>query len=136
MEKIVSINPNASFIDDSQGWANSMEGVIITTTEQTIRMGISDRQNCCERSGYFFTEDNVEDFIGAELLSVDLTDAGLHTQTLTEEFEYGLDDCAVMFVTLRTSKGVLQFTAYNRHNGYYSHAAVVQSKQITESTHL
>lgn len=86
MEKIVSINPNASFDDTSEGWTNSMEGVIITTTDQTIRMGISDSQNCCESSGYFFTEDNVEDFIGAKLLSVDLTDAGLHTQTLAKEF--------------------------------------------------
>ena len=36
----------------------------------------------------------------------------------------------VMFVNITTSKGVLQFVAYNEHNGYYGHSACVISKQL------
>ena len=136
MEKILSIDANASFMYDEGRYETNMEGVLITTTKQTIRIGIATEQNCYETSGYFFTEDNIDMFVGATLLSVELTDAGLHTQTLKDAFKYGLEDGDVMFVTLLTSKGPLQFTAYNRHNGYYSHAAVVESLQLTERTRL
>lgn len=36
-----------------------------------------------------------------------------------------------MFVNIDTDRGVLQFVAYNEHNGYYGHSASVTSKQLT-----
>ncbi len=35
-----------------------------------------------------------------------------------------------MFVNLETNVGLLQFVAYNSHNGYYGHDAVLVSKQL------
>ena len=34
-----------------------------------------------------------------------------------------------MFVNINTSNGALQFAAYNEHNGYYGHEAVVISEK-------
>jgi hypothetical protein len=41
-----------------------------------------------------------------------------------------------MFVNIDTSRGRLQFVAYNAHNGYYSHEATVSSKQLHYDTSL
>lgn len=134
MEKIVSIDAEATF-GGSNKWEN-MDGVLIITTEQVIKMGIANGANCCEQWGYFLSADNPQDFVGAELLSVDLTDSGLNTSKLTEACPYGLDAGELLFVTLTTSKGILQFTAYNAHNGFYSHQALVESKQVSEDKYL
>lgn len=47
-----------------------------------------------------------------------------------------LYDGDVLFVDLITSEGVLQFVAYNAHNGEYGHHAVVISNQIHYETSL
>lgn len=106
------------------------EGILIETDKQEIRLGIEDGQSCCENSGYFTSEDDFKEFIGAELLDIRLTDTLLksvegHPDGTDEYFEGGL-----MFVDLITSKGVLQFVAYNEHNGYYGHEACVISTQL------
>ena len=41
-----------------------------------------------------------------------------------------------MFVNVETDKGLLQFVAYNEHNGYYGHEACVISKHLNESEYL
>jgi len=39
-----------------------------------------------------------------------------------------------MFVDLLTNIDVIQFVAYNEHNGYYGHTASVSSNQLNFST--
>jgi len=106
------------------------DGFIITTTEQEIKLGINNVQSCCEDWGYFMSEDNLPDFIGAKLLNVNITDTLLkaHDEVDIDNMYVG----GVMFVNLETSEGLLQFVAYNEHNGYYGHEACVISKQITD----
>jgi hypothetical protein len=41
-----------------------------------------------------------------------------------------------MFVDIETDRGVLQFVAYNAHNGYYGHKARVQSTQLRHTVTL
>ena len=80
------------------------------------------------------TNDSIKDFKGAELLSVELTGTDLTTKELSE---HGTSDYAnLMFVTLKTNVGILQFVAYNEHNGYYGHDAVIVSEQLTYSETL
>ena len=98
----------------------SYEGFVITTSKQEIKLGISDGQRCCERWGYFLTNDNPEDFIGANVLSVDIVDEILDKKKDVEIYEG-----SVIFVNIETDRGTLQFTAYNEHNGYYGHDAIV-----------
>lgn len=85
--------------------------------------------SCCESPGYFMSHDNLVEFLHARLLSVRVVNGELRGYDLLPE--YGEDykrakaEGNVMFVNLETSKGMLQFVAYNDHNGYYSHEAQV-----------
>lgn len=107
------------------------EGYRIVTTEQNIDLLIDNEQCCCENWGYFFTNDDPKDFIGANLINVVLTDTTLNEAKMKENhlgdeyFEGGL-----MFVNLETNRGTLQFVLYNEHNGYYGHKAKVVSTQL------
>lgn len=126
MEKILRIE-ETNFKTKENDW-NSYEGFQVITEKQTIKLGISDGQSCCERSGYFMSEDDFTDFIGANLIDLAITDTCLNTKKLEDEELYEPD---LMFVNLNTDKGLLQFVAYNSHNGYYGHSAVVVSEQLT-----
>lgn len=109
-------------------------GYVVTTTDQVIELLISNTSSCCESWGWFWSNDNPQDFIGAELLGVEVVDEALNVSTL--EKVASRDEGDVMFVNLKTSVGVLQFTAYNSHNGYYGHRASVSSKQVKYDTCL
>lgn len=130
-EKILRIE-EASWPRPEYKWSN-YEGYFIITDQQTIKLGIDNGQSCCERWGYFMSQDNFDEFIGAEVLSIELADAALNVSKMKEIDMY---EGGCMFVNINTSKGLLQFTAYNEHNGYYSHEAVVVSRQLTETDSL
>lgn len=130
MEKILRIE-EGSFKNEDR-WPSSFDGFIITTDKQAIKMGISDGQSCCENWGYLMSEDDLEQFQGAKLLKIEVTDTDKNKAELKEEYEY-TDEGGVMFIDIVTDKGVLQFTAYNCHNGYYGHEAVVISSHLNLS---
>jgi len=129
MEKILSIQETTF----GTGGYSTYEGYLVTTDKQAIKLGISDGQSCCENSGYFISEDNLQDFIGSNLLSISIADA------LLKSGDFDVNDMyegGVMFVNINTSNGLLQFVAYNQHNGYYGHEAVVVSEQLNHSESL
>ena len=112
-------------------------GFQIVTTEQTITLAIDDEASCCEQWGYFLTEDDPSKFVGAELRGVRLTDVNrshrkFETDWNAEEDEntVHLDDGEVMFADIETDRGILQFVAYNAHNGYYGHTARISARQL------
>lgn len=126
-------------IEDTQfshgnGWASHYEGFQIVTDKQTIKLGISTGQSCCERTGYFMSEDNLKDFEGSDLVKVEISDTQLKP---CEEFDVkDMYEGGVMFVNIHTSNGLLQFVAYNEHNGYYGHDAIVVSEQLMHTETL
>lgn len=134
-EKILRIEE----IREKDGWC-SQSGYAVITDKQTIKLKIDDVQCCCENAGYFMSNDKLDDFIGAELLGISLTDKAL------KEVDFEKQGCSspdnewfqggIMFVDIKTSKGVLQFVAYNEHNGYYGHEAYVVSTQLKHSESL
>lgn len=126
MEKILRIEETNFKTKEND--RNSYEGYQIITDKQTIKLGISDSQICCERSGYFMSKDDFSEFIGANLIDLAITDTCLNTKKLEQKELYEPD---LMFVNLNTDKGLLQFVAYNSHNGSYGHSAVVVSKQLS-----
>ena len=134
MEKIVEIKD----YEAKEGYGN-VAGFEVLTTDQSIKLYIDNESSCCEKWGYFWCNDNPQDFIGAELRSVSLTDTALNEAQMKANdlnpndkwFEGG-----VMFVNLETDKGTLQFVAYNEHNGYYGHEAKVQCTQLTHAEKL
>lgn len=130
MEKIISIET----ITDGEHWSK-MSGYAITTDKQVVKMLIDDFQSCCESFGYFMSEDDLTQFIGAELLEITLTDTALNTEKFVS-LEMNAEpphvyEGGVMFVNIHTAAGTLQFVAYNEHNGYYGHDAKVISEQLT-----
>lgn len=125
MEYILKIE-EATF---GEGKWEQYDGFLITTNVQTIKVGISNGQSCCENWGYFMTNDNPEEFIGQDLLRVDIVDTCLNK----EKMEGLCYEGSCMFVNFETSNGTLQFTVYNEHNGYYGHEAVVISNQLNVS---
>lgn len=119
-------------------WGGGMEGYEVVTDRQRITLMIQGGQDCCENAGYFMSEDDVQSFVGADLLGVKLADTQLNDAMLErhgfkagDEF-YG----GIMFVTLETSRGPLQFVAYNEQNGYYGHEARITSAQLTHEETL
>lgn len=104
----------------------SGDGYRIQTTEQEILCLIDNNQYCCEDWGYLISEDNFSPFIGATLLSIYVTDLALEKVNFTEN----LYDGGAVFINFATSVGVLQFVAYNSHNGYYGHSVILQSNQL------
>lgn len=134
MEQILKIED----YQEGEHW-NSASGYAITTNKQVIKLLIDDDQQCCENFGYFMSEDDFSDFVGAELLDIKVTDTELK-EGLLEKHDLDINDRwfegGVMFVDLITSKGTLQFVAYNEHNGYYGHEAKVISEQLKHEEYL
>lgn len=131
MEKILKIEETSFSINT---W-DSHSGFQIITNKQIIKLGISNLQSCCETWGYFLSEDDISSFIGSKIKGIEIVDTELKTK-IKDMFEYGLDSGDTLFVNIITTKGILQFVAYNAHNGYYGHHAVVISEQVTFDNYL
>lgn len=130
MEKIINIED----INEGDRY-NSVAGFAITTDEQVIKLIIDNDGQCCERWGYFMSEDDFSEFIGSEIIDISITDTALNTEKWEraknpDNDDYESNDIQVMFVNISTTNGILQFTAYNEHNGYYGHEAKVISTQL------
>lgn len=130
MERILSIEETTF----SKGGYSKYDGFVITTDTQEIKIGIENGQSCCENWGYFMSQDDLSDFIHSELVDVTITDTELNVERLQELCDEDYAQC--MFVNIQTSKGLLQFTAYNEHNGYYGHNAVIISNSLNHSETL
>lgn len=129
MEKILRIEDGT--FKKAGDTLTDYDGYLIVTDKQTIKLGISNGQSCCEDYGYFMTNDNLEEFKGANIHKIDIVDDCLVKEKAPDIYEGG-----VMFVNIETDKGTLQFTAYNEHNGYYGHEALVISEQLNHSEGL
>ena len=97
------------------------EGYVITTEKSVYNLGIDSDGQCCESWGYLSSNDNLEEFIGAEILSVKLTDNELFTVDALPKIYEG----DMTFFTVDTDQGSFQIVAYNEHNGYYSHDVLI-----------
>ena len=106
------------------------DGYKITTNRQEIYILILGSQQCCETYGSFCSNDNPDDFIGAELVNICTTNTALETEVTSSEDLSSIKEEDAIFVNLETNKGVLQFTVYNEHNGYYGHDVLIQSNQL------
>jgi hypothetical protein len=114
------------------GGSCTANGYEIVTDQQTILILIDNEQSCCEEWGYLTSEDNLNDFIGAELLKVTEVDKELKVYNFPDQH----DQCITLFINLETSKGTLQFVVYNAHNGYYGHPVTIKSNQLNINTEL
>jgi hypothetical protein len=106
-ETIQSIEEHNEMIND-----HSTFGYKVETNKRSIKFLITDEQNCCEDWGYFASEDNLEDFIGAKLIDVEVVNDALESIELKiEEIDKEHSDdergTNTMFVNFNTSEGLL-----------------------------
>ena len=107
-----------------RGYEN-MDGYKVETDEHIIYVLIDNVQSCCESWGYFASEDNLNQFIGAELMEINLTDTALNKEKVEKSDYYDGDSGGIQFVDFVTDKGIFQLAVYNAHNGYYGHEILV-----------
>lgn len=129
-EKILAINGVGEYNYKAFAGERYYAGIEVVTEKRRIRFLMDMEQNCCETFGCFISHDNLDNFIGADLRKIYLTDKALNTKVIDKlerdnYHEFG----DVIFINLETSKGLLQWTAYNFHNGYYGHDVVVKIDQ-------
>lgn len=142
MEVIEAIREVFAIEPDPENKWDVHDGWEVVTNEQTITLSISNGQSCCESWGYMLSEDNPSKFVGAELRGISLTDTNRTAHKFNPpDSEYDenstyLDEGDVMFADIETDRGVLQFVAYNGHNGYYGHTARIVSKQLVHEVGL
>lgn len=85
---------------------------LVLTFEDNMKLKLWDGgQNCCERR-YMRTDDNLSDYVGGQLLDIELRDAPYQEDEYDEVHE-------VQFLAVKTSKGMFVISNHNEHNGYY-----------------
>lgn len=118
---------------DSDPESNDYRGYLVETEKESIFVLISDEQHCCEQPGYVTSDDNLDNFIGADLRSVEVVgeDYNIVSELLPDEDEYKAT--FTVFINFNTDRGVLQMAVYNQHNGYYGHDALfIKGKTVEE----
>ena len=105
-------------------------GYIITLKKEKeikkIEISIKNHQICCENWGYITSEDDFTNFIGADVKEIVTTDAERTSSIIDFLNKENLEEADIMFLTILTNKGALQFAVYNAHEGYYCHNAFIK----------
>ena len=95
---------------------------IMSDSSKNITCKISNSQNCCERFG-IYTKCKLEEFIGAEYYSVNIT-RNVNNEKYSNLF-------ASVEVSICTNIGTILIILYNEHNGYYPHDFFTQTEHST-----
>lgn len=152
MYKIKDIYDTSDVYRKSQvveGYEEKFDGIIIETYEgETFRFIIENETQCCENRGYFEINEfdkPLEFYKDAKILKIELSDSidGKTYKVLEDrDFskEYVDKELRAEFINIYTTKGLLQITIYNEHNGYYGHYVffdiLENNKKITERSYL
>jgi hypothetical protein len=95
------------------------DDVLRITFADGYELHISDEgQSCCE-SRYMTTDDVLDEYVGAVLISVSVLDAPNIEPLPDESGDVSTDEHEVQFLRITTSKGDVTFATHNEHSGYY-----------------
>ena len=100
---------------------DAWEGFQVTTSKRTIRVCIDNDQSCCESWGHLASDDDLQQYVGAKLLSVASVDNAFNSRTDPGD----IDEGSISFVDFVTSRGKFQLAVYDNHNGYYGHSVEI-----------
>src|SRR3989344_8699728 len=85
---------------------------LVFTFEDNSKLKLWDGGQSCSESRYMRTDDNLSDYVGGQLLDMELRDAPSQAD--------GDDDAHdVQFLVVKTSNGQFVMSNHNEHNGYY-----------------
>lgn len=88
------------------------DGALVFTFQDDTTLEVYDGGRSCCESRWMHTDDDLDAFVGATLVGIDVREGP------TKEGEYG-DMDESLFLVVRTSKGDFTVVTYNSHNGYY-----------------
>ena len=100
----------------------------MSDSSKNIICTINNDTQCCEVFGVH-TASVMDDFIGAEFLSMELGEE-------KNDHDNGRNVTTTVMVFIRTSRGKINLTFYNEHNGYYTHTVSIQSELIQKMVYL
>ena len=103
--------------DDPNYWMGYT--FIMSNGSKNVFCKIENDHKCCERWGVHTTS-NLDDFIGAEYYSVNISDETTADGTR--------ETMRMMDITISTNRGNILIHFYNEHNGYYSHDVFIQTE--------
>lgn len=117
---------------------STMEGYEVVTDKQKIQVLISDGQDCCEDAGYMSSFEDPSEFIGGELLKVEVVDTAHNKKKWDNRHPYGFlnDGGGAEFVNFETNKGLFQLAVYNSHNGHYGHSILIKGAGLDMDSSL
>lgn len=127
MNKIIEIKEIEGYDTHIPEFWGKYNGYKIKTEQDEYLFLIDNYENCCEDWGYLSTPDELSDYVGADLLSVKRVTVNdcVENKNLKDMMKQEYDPTNTMFVNVETSNGLLQFAAYNQHNGYYGHDVIL-----------
>ena len=135
--KIIGIKELTSYKIDKNDW-RTWDGFFIQTEGRDIHLLIDSDQDCCETFGQISSNDDLNYFVGAELLEYKAIESGTYDELpvklkkhlkIEEESDIDVLDCS--FIKFETDRGSFDLTVYNHHNGYYGHDIKVIEKLIS-----
>ena len=85
---------------------------LVLTFEDSSKLKLWDGGQICCEGRYMRTDDNLSDYVGGQLLDIELRDAPEQEDESGEVHE-------VQFFAVKTSKGMFVMSNHNEHNGYY-----------------
>jgi hypothetical protein len=129
---VVGNDHGAEYIDAANGKTIASvalieDAIYIRFTDLTGLKLADDGQSCCENR-YMTTDDVLDEYVGAKLISVSILDAPDIPQTPDEGGYTSTDDHEVLFLRIATTKGDITFASHNEHNGYYGGIFITASE--------
>lgn len=101
---------------------STYSGYRIKTEKDELLLLIFDNQNCCEQWGYACSDENFDDYIGADFIKYE----EVYSEDLGSKVDLYGDVSGMCFLNIYTSRGKLDFAVYNAHNGHYGHTALLK----------
>jgi hypothetical protein len=130
MDQIHKIEEITNYKPDKEHW-RTYDGYKITTRLQEILVLVSNEQSCCESWGYLTTSDDLDYYLGADLLGVQIVDLNYDTRLAKIKGSRSLYEGDMVFVRFQTSRGPFEMAVYNGHNGYYGHHGQIISRDLS-----
>ena len=107
-------------------WFDNEDNALVVETGGNV-VAFYDAGQCCCENRYMTCDDDLDQFAGAKLLSVE------EREGPTEEGEYG-EEHETAFLKIVTDKGDITACTHNEHNGYYGGFSIFAAVRERKST--
>ena len=136
MNKVLEIKELYNVKSFKNDW-QTFDGYMIKTEKDVYYFLIENGQSCCEMWGYISSDDDLNKYVGKELVSVEIVN--LACDKISKILEEGyIQESECEFINVNFKNGdLLQLTVYNSHNGCYGHDVLfIKNKTLILDSYL